>query len=143
MEVASDERVAFAGSHDGGYIWPDFLPAYDGTATLAKLLDLLAATGRSLSSVVQASCRACTSCTSRCRRRGSRRARSCASSSSARQASDLVLVDGVKVLRADGWVLVLPDPELAVTHVWAEAESDQAARQVAQEYARAIRQALR
>jgi phosphomannomutase len=54
-----------------------------------------------------------------------------------------VLIDGVKILRPDGWVLVLPDPELAVTHVWAEAGADQAARALAQEYSRAIRQALR
>ena len=32
-----------------------------------------------------------------------------------------VLVDGVKILYPDGWALVLPDPELAVTHVWADA----------------------
>ena len=32
-----------------------------------------------------------------------------------------VLVDGVKILYPDGWALVLPDPEIAVTHVWADA----------------------
>jgi mannose-1-phosphate guanylyltransferase/phosphomannomutase len=56
---------------------------------------------------------------------------------------DVVLVDGVKVLHDDGWALVLPDPEEALTHVWAEAGGDQAARQLAQEYARRIRQLLR
>jgi mannose-1-phosphate guanylyltransferase / phosphomannomutase len=56
---------------------------------------------------------------------------------------DVVLVDGVKVLHPEGWALVLPDPEEALTHVWAEGESDQAARQLAQEYARRIRQVLR
>ena len=55
----------------------------------------------------------------------------------------LELVDGVKIRRDDGWVLVLPDPEEAVTHVLAEAGSDDDARQVAQEYARRIRQMLR
>ncbi len=142
MEVASDERVAFAGSHDGGYIWPDFLPAYDGTATLAKLLDLLAATGRSLSSVVRELPRVHLvheQVPTPWEQKGAVMRELVERES----ASDLVLVDGVKVLREDGWVLVLPDPELAVTHVWAEAQSDQAARQVAQEYARAIRQALR
>ena len=54
-----------------------------------------------------------------------------------------MLVDGVKVLHPDGWALVLPDPEEALTHVWAEGESDQNARQLAQEYARRIRQVLR
>jgi mannose-1-phosphate guanylyltransferase/phosphomannomutase len=56
---------------------------------------------------------------------------------------ELLLIDGVKVLRPEGWALVLPDPEHPLTHVWAEADSDNAARQLAQEYARAIRQATR
>jgi mannose-1-phosphate guanylyltransferase/phosphomannomutase len=56
---------------------------------------------------------------------------------------ELVLVDGVKLLHQDGWALVLPDPEEPLTHVWAEAASDHEARQLAQEYARRIRQALR
>jgi len=34
---------------------------------------------------------------------------------------DPVLVDGIKVLSEQGWVLVVPDPEDPVTHVWAEA----------------------
>ena len=41
-----------------------------------------------------------------------------------------VLVDGVKIVYPDGWALVLPDPELAVTHVWAEAASDAEARRL-------------
>jgi len=56
---------------------------------------------------------------------------------------DLVLVDGVKIQRDDGWVLVLPDPDDAVTHVLAEATTTNEARQVAQEYARRIRQSVR
>ena len=56
---------------------------------------------------------------------------------------DLLLIDGVKVVRPDGWALVLPDPEAALTHVWTEADGDNAARQLAQEYTRAIRQAIR
>ncbi|MCJ7437407.1 MAG: mannose-1-phosphate guanyltransferase, partial [Acidimicrobiia bacterium] len=138
MEVASEDHVAFAASPDGGYIWPDFLPAYDGTATLAKLLDLLAATGRSLSSVVAELPRVHLvheSVPTPWEQKGA-----VMRELVEREAGhDLVLVDGVKVLRQDGWVLVLPDPEMAVTHVWSEADSDQAAGQVAQEYARAIR----
>ena len=53
MEVASSEPGGLRRARqEGGFIWPDFLPAYDATATLAKLLDLLAVTGRSLSAVV-------------------------------------------------------------------------------------------
>jgi mannose-1-phosphate guanylyltransferase/phosphomannomutase len=48
------------------------------------------------------------------------------------RAKDLptVLVDGVKLVYPDGWALVLPDPELPVTHIWAEGTSDAEARRL-------------
>ena len=55
---------------------------------------------------------------------------------------ELVLVDGIKVLHADGWALVLPDPEEPLTHVWAEGGSEGGARALAQEYVGRIRAAL-
>src|SRR6185503_15487576 len=33
MEVAASGGVAWAASQEGGFIWPDFLPAYDATAS--------------------------------------------------------------------------------------------------------------
>ena len=54
METARARAVTFAGTPDGGCIWPDFLPAYDAAVTLVKLLDLLAAVDRPLSTVVAA-----------------------------------------------------------------------------------------
>ena len=56
---------------------------------------------------------------------------------------ELVLIDGVKVVYDDSWVLALPDPEEPITHFWAEATTDSGARRLAQEYARRIRQQLR
>ena len=56
---------------------------------------------------------------------------------------DVELIDGVKVHHDAGWALVLPDPEEPVTHIWAEGDSAQDARNLAQEYARRIRQMLR
>ena len=58
------------------------------------------------------------------------------------QDRELVLVDGIKVLHADGWALVLPDPEEPLTHVWAEGGSEGGARALAQEYVGRIRAAL-
>jgi mannose-1-phosphate guanylyltransferase/phosphomannomutase len=142
MEVASTGDIDFAASQDGGFIWPDFLPAFDATTTVVKLLDLLAATGRTLSSVVKQLPRthmAHETVPTPWERKGAVM-REMVERAGTR---DVVLVDGVKVLHPDGWSLVLPDPEEAVTHVWAEGESDQKARQLAQEYARRIRQVLR
>ena len=55
----------------------------------------------------------------------------------------LDLIDGVKVVLDDGWVLVVPDPEEPATHVSAEAPTESEAVARAQEYARRIRQLLR
>ena len=61
MEAANDTGTVFAGTADGGCIWPDFLPAYDAAVTLVKLLDLLAAVDRPLSAVVAGAARRPTS----------------------------------------------------------------------------------
>jgi mannose-1-phosphate guanylyltransferase/phosphomannomutase len=142
MEAASSGSVAFGGSATGGFIWPDFLPAYDATATLAKLLDLLAATGRSLSSIVESLPRVHVvheTVPTPWERKGMVMRELVERETE----HDLLLVDGVKVVRPDGWALVLPDPDEPLTHVWAESDGENAARQLAQEYTRAILHAIR
>jgi mannose-1-phosphate guanylyltransferase/phosphomannomutase len=58
-------------------------------------------------------------------------------------AHNVELIDGVKIFDEDRWALVLPDPEDALTHVWAEAGSTADARRLAHEYVQRIRQVLR
>jgi mannose-1-phosphate guanylyltransferase/phosphomannomutase len=141
MEVAGAGGVAFGASGAGGYLWPDFLPAADAVATMAKVLDLLASTGRTLSSVVAGLPSvhvAHETVSTPWERKGT------VMRTTMEQAQDkeLVLVDGIKVLHADGWALVLPDPEEPLTHVWAEGGSEGGARALAQEYVGRIRAAL-
>ena len=145
MEVASSGDVTFAASPDGGFIWPDFLPAYDAAATLAHMLDLLAATGKRLSKVVEGLPRvhlAHETVPTPWERKGAVM-RELVEQIERTTQDDLILVDGVKVVSADGWALVLPDLEQPTTHVWAEAESDEAARNLARDQAKVIRQLLR
>jgi mannose-1-phosphate guanylyltransferase/phosphomannomutase len=142
MEAAALENVMFAGASDGGCIWPDFLPAYDAAVTLVKLLDLLAAVGRPLSAV-------CASLPSvfvahetivtPWERKGTVMREIVENVG----AHDVELVDGVKIFDEGRWALVLPDPEDALTHVWAEAGSAADARRLAHEYVQRIRQVLR
>jgi mannose-1-phosphate guanylyltransferase/phosphomannomutase len=54
-----------------------------------------------------------------------------------------VLLDGVKLLQDDGWVLCLPDPELPATRIWAEGATARAAQSLVDEYGRRIRQLAR
>ncbi len=142
MDAASESGVGFAASLDGGYILPGFLPAFDAAATLVKLLELLSRHDVALSAVVRDLPRvhlAHETVVTPWEQKGMVM-RSLVEHSKDRE---LELVDGVKVLHDHGWALALPDPQEPITHVWAEAGSEAAARQLAQEYVRRIRQMLR
>jgi mannose-1-phosphate guanylyltransferase/phosphomannomutase len=141
MDAASEPGVGFAADGDGGFILPGFLPAFDAAAALVKMLDLLARAGKRLSKVRDSLPRVHMThetVVTPWEQKGLVM-RSLVETAS----RELVLVDGVKVLHDDGWVLALPDPEEPVTHVWAEATSDSDARRLAQEYVRRIRQMVR
>ncbi len=139
MEVAS--TVDFAASTDGGFIWPTFLPAYDATVTLVKLLDLLATTGRSLSGI-RAGLPTVHVAREEVPTPWEKKGAVMREMMELATGRDVVLVDGVKMLHPDGWALVVPDPESPVTHVYAEAGTEHEARQRAQEYATRIHHML-
>ena len=142
MDTAAAGDVTFAASQDGGFIFPDFLPALDATAALVKLLELLARAGTRLSALVAALPRmhiAHETVVTPWDEKGAVM-RLIVEGTKDRE---LVLVDGVKVLHDNGWALVLPDPAEPLTHVWAEASSGPEARSRAQDYARRIRQMVR
>ncbi len=141
MEVAAEGGVRLAASQEGGFIFPAFLPAYDATATFVHLLALLAKTGLRLSKIVATAPRISIAhdvVPTPWEQKGL-----VMRTLVERSTEDLVLVDGVKILRDNGWILVLPDPEAPVTHVWAEGDSDSDARTLVQEYCRRIRHLMR
>jgi mannose-1-phosphate guanylyltransferase/phosphomannomutase len=141
MAAANDPAVGFASDGKGGYILPGFLPAFDGAAALLKMLDLLARSARSLSEVVDGLPRVHLvhdTVVTPWEQKGM-----VMRSLMEMGSRHVELVDGVKIIHATGWMLALPDPEEPVTHIWAEAATDSEARQLAQEYARRIRQLVR
>ena len=140
-DAATEPGVGFAGSLDGGFILPGFLPAYDGAAALVKMLDLLAHHDTSLSEVVDDLPRVHmtheTVVTPWDQKGAVMR------NLLEHATRPTVLVDGVKVLHDEGWVLALPDPEEAVTHVFAEGRTDAEAKRLSREYVLRIRQLVR
>jgi mannose-1-phosphate guanylyltransferase/phosphomannomutase len=142
MEAASSPAVGFAASSDGGFILPAFLPAFDAAAAMVKLLELLALEGVPLSKVVDGlpAVHIVHEAVMTPWEQKGMVMRTLVELSKDR---DVDLIDGVKVRHDAGWALALPDPEEPITHIWAEGDSDGAARRLAQEYARRIRQLLR
>jgi mannose-1-phosphate guanylyltransferase/phosphomannomutase len=142
MEVAASGEVDFAASQSGGFMWPEFLPAYDAAATLVELVSMLSVTSQPLSKIVDA-LPAVHIAHEAVMTPWEQKGMVMRTLVEQLDGQDLVLVDGVKVAAEDGWALVLPDPEDPVTHVWAEGPSEARARARAQQYAVRLRQLLR
>ncbi len=144
MEVASRRDMDFAANQLGGYIFPKFLPAFDAVAALVHLLDLLAQQDDGPHRLSRWSSRlpavhiAHEEVVTPWEQKGAVM-RALVERVGDR---DVLLVDGVKVADATGWTLVVPDPEEPVTHVWAEAASEAAARARAEEQAARVRQLM-
>ncbi|MBW3614404.1 MAG: NTP transferase domain-containing protein [Actinobacteria bacterium] len=138
MEVAAGGGISFAASQVGGFIFPDFLPAYDATATLVHLMGLLAASGLRLAKVVDQAPHphvAHGTVATPWEQKGLVMRTMVETAAS----DELVLVDGVKIVRETGWVLVLPDPEDPITHVWAEGATADEAGVLVGDYCERIR----
>ena len=142
MDASMVAGVGFAGNQSGNFILPGFMPGFDAAATFVKVLDLLAKHGTKLSDVVADLPRTHVvheQVVTPWDQKGAVM-RTLMEQSKDRE---VVLVDGVKVVHPEGWALALPDPEEPVTHIWAEGSSGDAARRLAEEYARRIRQMVR
>jgi mannose-1-phosphate guanylyltransferase/phosphomannomutase len=142
MQEADAPGVGFAANLEGGIILPGFMAAFDAAAGLLKMLDLLTARATRLSEVLAAAPPVHllheTVVTP-----WEQKGMVMRSLVEQTQGRDVLLIDGVKVNHDRGWVLVLPDPEEPVTHIWAEGDSAAEAKQFVQEYARRIRQMVR
>jgi mannose-1-phosphate guanylyltransferase / phosphomannomutase len=130
--AAAEDDVVFAGAVGGGYVFPDFLPAYDAVASLCKLLELLAPVQQPLSALVaelpqptlihrQLACPwALKGLVMRVlNERFADR--------------DTNLLDGIKVFDERGWFQVIPDPDEPLLHIYAEGETEEASVELEQE----------
>jgi mannose-1-phosphate guanylyltransferase/phosphomannomutase len=118
---AAADGVSFAADRRGGYVFPSFLPAFDAAAALVRLVSLLGAGKVSLAEVVRTTPPMPVlheEVPTPFEQKGL--LMRTLMEELADEGADLVLVDGIKMRTAEGWVLVVPDPEEPVTHVWAE-----------------------
>ena len=135
MTRAADPSVIFAGDGRGGFIVPELSGALDGIAAFVRLVGLLARTHLTLSHVdaripdghvVRRSVPTPWAVKGLVMR----------SVVEAAGTRTLDTTDGVRVVEADGsWVLVLPDPAEAVTHLWAEGADQARASHLLDEWA--------
>ncbi|MDL4812917.1 mannose-1-phosphate guanyltransferase [Actinomadura opuntiae] len=140
-KAAARPDVIFAGDGRGGFLMPEFSGTVDGIAAFARLVGLVARTRLTLSQIdrrIPVAHLLRRSVPTPWAAKGSvmRHVVEAAGSRT------LDTTDGVRVVEDDGgWVLVLPDPAEAVTHLWAEGPDADAAQELLEEWAVVVERA--
>jgi mannose-1-phosphate guanylyltransferase / phosphomannomutase len=134
-EATASDDVVFGADGRGGFVVPEFSRTLDGIAAFVRLLGLVARTRLTLSQIDARIPRAHLlkrSMPTPWAAKGSVM-RTVVEAAAGRE---IDTTDGVRVIEADGgWVLVLPDPAEAVTHLWAEGPDADAAQSLLDEWA--------
>jgi len=131
--AAAGDGVIFAGSVGGGFVFPEFVPAYDGMASLCKLLELLAPVERPLSEIVgELPESAVVHHQVRCP--WARKGAVMRILTERTKGKDVDVTDGLKVYDERGWAQVLPDPDEPLVHIYAEGKTADDGRSLESEF---------
>jgi mannose-1-phosphate guanylyltransferase / phosphomannomutase len=140
-QAAAADDVIFAADGRGGFVVPEFARTVDGIATFARLIGLVARTRLTLSQIdarIPDAYLLKRSMPTPWAAKGSVM-RTVVEAAGTREVDT---TDGVRVVAPDrGWVLVLPDPADAVTHLWAEGTDADTAQLLLDEWALVVEQA--
>jgi mannose-1-phosphate guanylyltransferase / phosphomannomutase len=134
-EATAADDVIFGGDGRGGFVVPEFSRTLDGIAAFARLIGLVARTRLTLSQIdarIPAAHLLKRSMPTPWAAKGS------VMRTVVEAAGDRTVdtTDGVRIVQPDGgWVLVLPDPSDAVTHLWAEGPDADTAQALLDEWA--------
>jgi mannose-1-phosphate guanylyltransferase/phosphomannomutase len=145
--ASTEDGVVFAGSLGGGYIFPEFLPAFDAVMTLGKLLELLAPQAGPLSEqVAQIPASTLVHKTVACpwSLKGTvMRTATEFLQHDLDDDSEISLVDGIQLCRDGGWVQLLPDADEPVFHVYAEGADHADSERLAEGFLEVVRGVIR
>jgi mannose-1-phosphate guanylyltransferase/phosphomannomutase len=139
--AAAEEGVIFAGAVGGGYVFPEFLPAYDAVASLCKLLELLAPVRRPISELV-ADLPASTLVHRQLQCPFALKGLVMRVLTERLKDRELDLTDGIKVFERRGWAQVLPDPDEPVLHLYAEGKTEEDSQALEAEFRALIEEVM-
>jgi mannose-1-phosphate guanylyltransferase/phosphomannomutase len=140
-QAAAGDGVIFAGSVGGGFVFPEFVPAYDGMASLCKLLELLAPVRRPLAEIV-GELPESTVVHRQVRCPWARKGAVMRILTERLKGMEVDVSDGIKVYDRRGWAQVLPDPDEPLVHVYAEGKTPEEGAELGTEFAALVEEAV-
>ncbi len=142
-QAATAKDVIFAADGRGGFIVPSFSRSIDGIAAFAQLLGLVARTRLTLSQI-KARIPEANLLKRSMPTPWAAKGMVMRTVVEAAGERDIDTTDGVRVIEPDrGWILVLPDPSEAVTHLWAEGADADTAQALLDDWAAVVERAGR
>ena len=142
IEVAANEGVLFAGSPDGGFIFPGVQPGFDAVMSVAKVLELLALEQKPLSELC-----AEVPHTSLIHQRAPVpwSLKGLAMRELSERVKDVRVeqADGIRVEENGGWAQLVPDPDEPLFHIYAEGSDGEESAALAQRYRSLLDEVLR
>jgi mannose-1-phosphate guanylyltransferase/phosphomannomutase len=137
QEIATSSEIILTGTTDGRFAFPRFQAAFDGMFAIAKLMELSAASGVSLSKALaevprSAFVQASLPCPWEMKGGIMRKM------SEDSLEKEATFIDGIKIHNGTEWVLVLPDQYLPLVHIVAEAEEMKTAQKLLGEYEKKV-----
>lgn len=138
MAASNRKDVVMAADGNGSFIWPDFQPVIDGMMTVAKLLEFLARQKTTLAEMVAAVpeyhvAEGQVNCPWETKGTVMRLLNQQYKERLGQQ------IDGIHIkLGESQWVLILPDPDSPVFHIYCQAPTQQAAQDLIEKYIRIV-----
>lgn len=139
MDAARDEDIIFIGDGCGGFIFPEFQPAFDAMYAIGKILEMMAKEkvhpnriSREIPSFeVLHKKIPCP---------WDKKGQTMRHAIEETKGKKSELIDGVKIIfNKSSWVLLVPDADEAYFHIWAESDDDKTAKDLLREYADKVR----
>ena len=138
MEAANQPDVIMVGDGNGSFIWPKFQPVIDGMMTVAKMLEFMTTQGMTLAQVISEVppyhvAQGQVDCPWESKGTVMRLLNQRYKDRLGEQ------IDGVKInLSDDAWVLVLPDLDHPLFHIYAQASSEEQVHDLVSRYERIV-----
>ena len=142
IEAAAQDGVVFAGSPDGGFVFPGVQPGFDAVMSVAKVVELLALEQKPLSELCAEVPR-----TSLIHQRAPVpwSLKGLAMRELSERVKDVRVeqADGIRIEENGGWAQLVPDPDEPLFHIYAEGADGEESAALAQRYRSLLDEVLR
>lgn len=133
MAAAREKDVIFVGDCYGGFIFPEFQPAFDAMYAIGKILEMTAKQKIHLNRLSR-EIPAFEVLHKKIPCSWDKKGQTMRFAIEEAKGKKSGLIDGVKIFMKKSWVLLLPDADEAYFHIWAESEDERTAKELLREY---------